>query len=100
MCPREIGGQRLHLCVFSRLLRGAMRSGGIFLRFGSQYDNMRASLDLDFGAAKGNEPVAHLFYNGGGLTAVTRFLAGAGFELLWTGACFIWWNSAAKGKER
>src|SRR3546814_16098895 len=60
---------------------------------------MRASLDLDFGAAKGNAPVAHLFYNGGGMTAVTRFLAGAVSALLLTGAGIFWWPSQAPVKE-
>src|SRR3546814_20595021 len=60
---------------------------------------MRASLDLDFGAAKGNAPVAHLFYNGGGMTAVTRFLAGAVSALLLTGAGIFWWQSQAQVKE-
>src|SRR3546814_12378838 len=60
---------------------------------------MRASLDLDFGAAKGNAPVAHLFYNGGGMTAVTRSLAGAVSALLLTGAGLFWWQSQAQATE-
>src|SRR3546814_20232370 len=60
---------------------------------------MCASLDLDFGAAKGNAPVAHLFYNGGGMTAVTRFLAGAVSALLLAGAGIFWWQSQAQVKE-
>src|SRR3546814_15373911 len=61
---------------------------------------MRASLDLDFGAAKGNAPVAHLFYNGGGMTAVTRFLAGAVSALLLTGAGIFWRSEERRvGKE-